>query len=83
MIVFLYILRSETTGRFYVGQTRDLQERLVYHNANYSRELKNRGPWKLVYSEEYASRSEAVCRERYIKRQKSRQFIERLVSASR
>ena len=83
MVFFVYVLQSETTGRFYVGQTQNLEERVVYHNANYSRALKNRGPWKIVHTEQYATRSEAVRREGYIKRQKDRRFIERLVSASR
>ena len=83
MTFFVYILQSESTGRFYVGQTQNLEERVAYHNANYSRALKNRGPWKLVHTERYATRSEAVRRESYIKRQKDRRFIEQLVSASR
>jgi putative endonuclease len=78
----LYILRSETTGRYYVGQTQDLNYRLEYHNANYSPALRNRGPWKLIYQEAFESRAEAVRRERYIKSQKSRQFIENLVGQS-
>ena len=83
MTFFLYILQSETSGRYYVGQTKNLQERINYHNANYSQSLRNRGPWKLVYHEEYASRTQALKREIQIKRQKSRLFIESLVSASR
>ncbi len=79
----VYILQSLSTGRFYVGQTKNVEERLAYHNANYSKSLKNRGPWKLVYTEAYASRSEAVRREQCIKSQKDRTLIERLVSASR
>ena len=83
MAFFVYILQSETTQHYYVGQTQDLKARLGYHNGNYSVALKNRGPWKLVYCEEYASRGQAVRRERQIKRQKDRRFIERLLSASR
>jgi len=83
MRFYVYILRSESSGRYYVGQTKDLGERVAYHNANYSLALKNRGPWKLVYSEEYATRSAAVRRETQIKRQKDRHFIEELLSASR
>jgi len=83
MAFFVYILQSHTSGRYYVGQTKNLEERVAYHNANYSRSLKNRGPWKLVYSEAYDTRSGAVRRETYIKRQKDRQFIEKLLSASR
>ena len=83
MPFYVYILRSETTGRFYVGQTEHLEERIAYHNADYSLALRNRGPWKLVYSEAYATRREAVRREQYIKRQKDRRFIRSLLSASR
>ncbi len=83
MAFYVYTLQSETTGRYYVGQTEHLAERVAYHKANYSLALKNRGPWKLVYFESYASRREAVRRERHIKRQKDRAFIQRLVSASR
>jgi putative endonuclease len=79
----VYILQNETSGRFYIGQTQDLGARLQYHNAGYSLALKNRGPWKLVHSEEYATRSEAVRRERQIKDQKDRRYIEQLLSASR
>jgi len=71
-VYYLYILQSEATGRFYIGQTQDVSERLVYHNANYSKSLKNRGPWRLVYTEAFQSRSEAVLRERQLKSWKDR-----------
>ena len=48
MAFYVYILQSETTGRYYVGQTKDLQERIAYHRANYSKSLKNRRPWVLA-----------------------------------
>ena len=80
---FVYILQSESSGRYYIGQTKTLRERVTYHNANYSRALKNRGPWKLVHFEGYETRSEAMRRERQIKSWKDRLLIERLVSASR
>jgi len=35
-VYYLYIFQSETAGRFYIGQTQDVPERLAYHNANYS-----------------------------------------------
>jgi putative endonuclease len=83
MPFYIYILQSKTTQRYYVGQTQDLDARLAYHNANYSRALKNRGPWRLVYSEAYSTRRQAVRRERYIKQQKDRRFLEASRSASR
>ena len=83
MTFYVYILQSQSSGRYYIGQTKNLVERVAYHNAGHSVALKNRGQWTLVYSEEYPSRSEAVRRETQIKKQKDRRFIGRLVSASR
>ena len=83
MSFHVYILQSQTTSRYYIGQTANVEERLAYHNANYSRALKNRGPWQLVFREEFATRSEAMKRERQLKSWKDRAMIERLVSASR
>jgi putative endonuclease len=83
MFFYVYILESQTTARYYIGQTQDLEERVTYHNANYSKSLKNRGPWRLVYTEQYATRAEAMRRERQIKSWKDRRMIRQLVSASR
>ena len=80
---YLYILKSETTNRFYIGQSQDVPGRLAYHNANYSKFLKNRGPWRLVYTETFATRGEAMRREYQLKSWKDRRMIERLLSASR
>jgi putative endonuclease len=83
MLFHLYILRSEASGRFYIGQTKDLARRIDYHNANYSKSLKNRGPWRLVHSEQFATRGEAVRRESLVKSWKDRAMIEALVNGSR
>jgi putative endonuclease len=83
MTFHVYILRSQTTGRFYVGQTENLTKRVFEHNNNRTPSIKNRGPWELVHSEGFESRAEAMRRERQIKKMKSRQWIERVVRASR
>jgi putative endonuclease len=54
MPFFVYILRSQSTGRFYVGQTQDVEQRVAYHNAGYSKSLKNRGPWELIHREGFS-----------------------------
>jgi len=76
---YLYILQSEKTARFYVGQISHPEDRLRWHNQNRSKFTKGQGPWHLVYLEEYSSRKEAVKREREIKAKKSRLFIENLI----
>jgi putative endonuclease len=79
----VYILRSQSTGHFYVGHTANLTKRIFEHNNNRTPSIKNRGPWTLFYSETYQTRSEAAQRERQIKRLKSRLFTESLARASR
>ncbi|MGH9774183.1 MAG: GIY-YIG nuclease family protein [Candidatus Acidiferrales bacterium] len=83
MAFFTYILRSKSTGRFYVGHTENLQKRVFEHNNDRTVSIKNRGPWELAYSEEFTTRLDAIQRERQIKNMKSHAWIERLVRASR
>jgi putative endonuclease len=80
MPYWVYILRSCSTGQFYVGSSADLEERLSYHNAGRVNATKGRGPWTVAYLEEFASRRGACQRERAIKRQKSRRYIENLIA---
>jgi putative endonuclease len=79
----MYILRSSSTGRFYVGHTQDLAKRLLEHNHGRVPSTRDRGPWELFHAEEFRTRSEASRREPQIKKMKSRTWIEQLVRASR
>jgi putative endonuclease len=67
MPYFVYILKSELTGISYVGHTSNLEKRLVEQNNGKSLSTRSKKPWKLVYKEEYPTRSEAISRERYLK----------------
>lgn len=73
---FVYVLYSEPYDRYYVGQTDNLERRFERHNAGMVFSTKPYKPWNLVYFEEFQTRSEAVKREREIKKQKSRKYIE-------
>jgi len=79
-VFYLYILQSEKTGRYYVGSTGDLLDRLRRHNSGYSKATKAGVPWKLVYTEEFVTKSDAYRREVEIKAWKSRVLIEDLVN---
>jgi putative endonuclease len=83
MPFYLYILRSASTGRFYIGHAGDVARRVSEHNRNRTPSTRNRGPWELVYSEEFATRSAATQRERALKRMKSHAWIEQVARASR
>jgi len=79
----MYIIQSEKSGRYYVGHTDDLDQRLTFHNTGQSRYTARKGPWALVYSEQFPSRSASAKRESEIKRWKSRILIEKLIAAAK
>jgi putative endonuclease len=75
----VYILQSDSTRRFYVGSTSDIEKRLGYHNAGKCRSTRKRGPWRIVHTEPFETRGEALIREQHIKAMKSRGYIEDLL----
>ncbi len=77
---YVYILHSEKRQRYYIGSTWDLDHRLNQHNSSHKGFTSVGGPWKLVYSETCETKTEALKRERYLKRMKSTRFIEDLLN---
>jgi putative endonuclease len=77
---YVYILKSLKHGGYYIGYTSDKEERLIKHNAGNSRSTKSGIPWYMIYTEEYKTKSEAIKREKYIKRQKNKKYIESLIN---
>jgi putative endonuclease len=67
MDFYVYVLRSLTTKRFYVGQTKDLANRLRRHNEGRVKSTRAFRPWSIVYVEKFETRLEAVGRERELK----------------
>ncbi|MBI4430982.1 MAG: GIY-YIG nuclease family protein [Candidatus Omnitrophica bacterium] len=65
---YVYLLRSKTTGKFYVGWTTDIKRRIQEHNSGKSQYTKARGPWELIGCETYPNAEAAKKRERTFKR---------------
>jgi putative endonuclease len=67
----VYVLVNDAARRRYVGQTDNLARRLLQHNGlsdnphRYTRKFP--GVWRLIHTEEYASRAEAMRREKWLK----------------
>ena len=78
---YVYILYSTDSDRYYVGQCEDIVLRLKRHNGKAVPSTKAFAPWKLVYSETFSSRAEAVHRETEIKKKKNRKYIECLINS--
>lgn len=77
---WLYILKNEETGRYYIGSTNDLERRIKQHSAGKTRTTKVLKTNKLVYTEQYDTLIEARNREKKLKSYKSKRYIEWLIS---
>jgi putative endonuclease len=76
-------LYSEIADKYYVGHTPDVFKRLNEHNnpEKNSKFTAKYLPWKLMLSFDVSDRrSEAIRVERFIKNQKSRSFILKLIA---
>ena len=76
----MYILQSQKDNSYYIGSTDDVVKRIEKHNKGYSRYTKSKRPWKLMYKEEYPTRSLAKRKEYYLKSLKSKVAIEKLIT---
>ena len=74
--MYVYILQSEKTKKYYCGQTQDLVRRLYRHNTGLEPYTKSGLPWKLVISFEVNDRAESMKLEKSIKQRGIRRYLE-------
>ncbi|MBP7808105.1 MAG: GIY-YIG nuclease family protein [Bacteroidia bacterium] len=77
---FVYIIKSESIDKFYVGETNDLEIRLKQHNNgefDFSF-TKQANDWMIYFKMECPDRSIARKIELHIKNMKSRKYFESL-----
>ncbi|TCP28537.1 putative endonuclease [Tenacibaculum skagerrakense] len=81
---FLYIIYSKTLNKYYVGVTHDLKSRIEKHNQHcYSKAYtKAAFDWEYKLQMEY-SKDEALYLEKFIKKMKSKKFIEKVINNTR
>jgi len=77
----VYVIESRE-GYRYTGYTRDLQKRLDQHNSGVSRWTKRGSDWRLVYSEKFPDKTDALKRELYLKSGHGREYIRLKLSGS-
>ena len=64
---FVYILQSKKDKNLYIGYTSDLRKRFKEHNLGLSKSTKSRRPFVIAYYEAYASKKDALTREKNLK----------------
>jgi putative endonuclease len=72
---YTYILESLTDGTYYIGSTKDIEDRITRHNSGRSKYTKSKRPWKIIFTRAFPSRAEAVQLELYLKKKKNRKRI--------
>ena len=77
---YFYILQCGDGKRYY-GHTGNLKQRLIDHQNGKNKATKPRRPIRLVYYEEFDSRSKAMAREKQFKQGKTRKStIDKLIN---
>ena len=78
MTYFVYVLKSKNKSKLttYVGYTNNLKKRVNLHNNGKGAKFTRGRSWKIVYSEKFSTKKEAMSREYYIKKdRKFRNYI--------
>ncbi|HLD26992.1 MAG TPA: GIY-YIG nuclease family protein [Patescibacteria group bacterium] len=80
-MLYVYILKSNKTNRYYIRHTENIEKRLIIHNRGRVRSTKNGIPWKVIYTEKCTNRSIAYQREMQIKKYKGGIQFKKLISS--
>jgi putative endonuclease len=80
MPFIVYILYSSTRNKFYIGYNSYLEERIIRHNQKSKGFTGNSNDCKIVYTETFLTKIEAITKEKQIKSWKSRIKIQELIS---
>lgn len=71
----VYVLKSLSSLKSYVGFSDDVNRRLKEHNSGKNYYTKRYMPWKIIHTEEFKLLKEAVKREKYLKSASGRRIV--------
>lgn len=81
---FLYIIYSPTADKFYTGETNNVPARLELHNSHKKLKTitKAASDWEIKFIFPCKTKDDAIYLQRFIKKMKSRKFIQRVLENS-
>lgn len=79
MKFFTYILKSEKDGRYFYGQTNNLQRRLNQHNRGLEKATRGSRPWILLAYKEFDTRGGAMSLANRLKKLETASEIESFI----
>ena len=74
----VYILRSLSSKKSYVGVTNNIERRIEEHNSGKHFYTKRHTPWEVIHTEEYSNFQEAQRKEKYLKTTSGRRVMQKI-----
>ncbi len=75
-LFYVYVIDSQShPGRYYIGFTEDLEDRIQHHNAGAVPSTKAHRPWNYRTCVAFTNRQRALDFERYLKTHSGRAFL--------
>ena len=74
----VYVLRSLTSHKYYVGMAIDIHKRLEEHNKGKSKFTKGHRPWEIIYHEVVGITKDARKREKYFKSNAGKNYLRKI-----
>ena len=81
--MYVYILESIKTGRYYIGYSQNVLERLKRHNSGLVPATKNFCPYKLAVQQKFESDEKARRAEYRLKKLKRKDYIRKVIESGK
>lgn len=78
-MAWVYILQSLKNGKYYIGSTLDIKQRLQHHLSGGTPSTRRLGPMNYIFSQKYHTLNEARSIERKLKQLKRKDYIEKII----
>ena len=78
-MTYVYILESTKDGRYYIGSTKNLDDRLRHHKSGLTYSTKRFGGVKLVFRQKFPSLKEARYIEKKLKNLKRKDYLKKII----
>ena len=79
---YVYVLKSKSDGKFYVGYTTNLRDRVQKHQYGEVLSTRSHRPFELIFYEGYKCMEDAKRRERYLKTSKGKSSLRMMLRDS-
>ncbi len=80
MSYYSYVAYATETGEFYYGYFDDLDKALEMHNSDQIPITRGKGPWTILFSQQYGNRVRAIKQARFYRTVKGQRFLKNILN---